>query len=370
MSSEPVHIPDEDEDFYADDDIYDITSWGADISFRELIRQYDEGELLKPEIQRKYIWTKPEASRFIDSILMGLPVPSVFLAKTKDEKKLIVDGFQRIMTVRDFVDGVFSQDKSVFKLSNTERINERWRGKSFKQLSEIEQRRIQNTTIHAIIFQQQHPQNTNTSLYQIFERINTGGRILLSQEIRNCVYHGNLNKLLIELNKTAAWRKLYGEEDQRMRDMEFILRFFALASDKIKKSELQQISLKKVLNLFMGDDENNKESSITRFRTDFLETMEFVWRNFGEHAFHNLSPQGMTYVENFHPTVFDSVAIATFYALKKTPKRDFENLENRKLKLLRDPRFIEYSTRRTTKIPHINGRISLALEYLYGLRYE
>lgn len=83
----------------SNDELFNISSWGADLSFREIIMMYDEGELLKPELQRNYVWTKLEASRFIDSILLGLPVPSIFFAKVEDEKKLIIDGYQRIMTI-------------------------------------------------------------------------------------------------------------------------------------------------------------------------------------------------------------------------------------------------------------------------------
>lgn len=103
---------------YSDDSLYNINSWGADLSFREIISMYKDGELLKPELQRKYVWGRNEASRFIDSILLGLPVPSIFFAKEPNETKLIIDGYQRIMTVYDFVTGTFSGDNKVFKLSN------------------------------------------------------------------------------------------------------------------------------------------------------------------------------------------------------------------------------------------------------------
>ncbi len=87
---------------------------------------YEEDELIKPELQRKYIWEKPEASRFVESILLGLPVPSIFLANTSDSKKLIIDGYQRIMTVYDYVrGGIWKKDGKVFKLSNTKKINEK-----------------------------------------------------------------------------------------------------------------------------------------------------------------------------------------------------------------------------------------------------
>ena len=210
---------------YSDDDLFNITSWGADLTFRELIMMYDDKDLIKPTLQRNYVWKLDEASRLIDSILLGLPIPSIFLAK-KNEQQLIIDGYQRIKTVYDYVKGIFSQNNKVFKLSNSIIINERWRGKAFSELSDDEQRRIKNTTIHAIIFEQKKP-NNDTGMFQIFERINTSGRTLSSQEIRNCVYHGRFNDLLIELNKNTDWRELLNcKEDIRMLDMENILRFF------------------------------------------------------------------------------------------------------------------------------------------------
>ena len=75
-------------DSYSDNSLYNITSFGTDLSYREIIAMYKDGDLEKPELQRKYVWTKNEASRFIDSILLGLPVPSIFLAKTDDSKRL------------------------------------------------------------------------------------------------------------------------------------------------------------------------------------------------------------------------------------------------------------------------------------------
>ena len=196
-----IELIKEESETYSDDAIFNISSYGADLSFRELISMYQENELEKPELQRHYVWDKKEASRFIDSILLGLPVPSIFLAKTSDERRLIIDGYQRIMTVFDFVQkGIFGGDGKKFTLSNSEIIIEKWRGKCFDELSELEKRKIRNTSIHAIIFEQKSPQN-DTAMYQIFERINTAGRTLRPQEIRNCVEHGRFNEVLIDINK-------------------------------------------------------------------------------------------------------------------------------------------------------------------------
>ena len=151
------------------------------------------------------------------------------------------------MTVYDYMRGIFSADKKVFKLSNSEKINTRWRNKAFSELSTDDQRKLKSTTIHAIIFEQKKPANDDTSLYQVFERINTSGRTLTAQEIRNCVYQGSFNELLFELNEDANWRRLFGSEeaDNRMRDIEYILRFFVMKTDIVLHSESKQISLKK-----------------------------------------------------------------------------------------------------------------------------
>lgn len=247
----------EDEDGYSDDSLFNIKPWGADLSFRELIERYDQDELVKPELQRNYVWDRQEASRFIDSLLLGLPVPSIFLAQTSDEKLLIIDGYQRIMTVRDYVRGIFSKDEKSFSLSRTDKINKRWRGKQFNELSDTEQRKIRNTTIHAIVFaQQKEPATDDTSLFQVFERINTSGRTLTAQEVRNCVAQGELNKLLFRLNKNKSWRRLFGLElsEPRMRDMELILRFFALSSDEFKATAKDRLSLRQLLDIYMKNN--------------------------------------------------------------------------------------------------------------------
>jgi uncharacterized protein with ParB-like and HNH nuclease domain len=369
-----VQIKDEIDDYYSDDDVlYNINSWGADLSFRELITMYKEEELVKPELQRKYVWDKTEASRFIESLLLGLPVPSIFLARTNDRKKLIVDGYQRIMTVFDYERGIFSKDEKVFKLSNSDKINEKWRGKAFSELTPSEQRQIRGTTIHAIIFEQKTPKDGDTSLYQIFERINTSGQSLMPQEIRNCVYQGKFNNLLMELNKDQIWRDLFGykQEDSRMRDIEFILRFFSLSSDSIKRSKIKQISLKKFLNDYMDDHQSKVDEILASRKKEFEETMKFIYKNIGKNAFFNISPSDpKKIIPRFHPTVFDAVSIATRHALRKNQNLQIKNLDKKQNALLNDEKFKTFSSTRTTDIEHINGRISLAVKYLYGLKYE
>ncbi|MGR3969653.1 DUF262 domain-containing protein [Shewanella sp. 1180_01] len=364
-----LDIPsDEQDDFYSDDDLFKIQSWGADLSFRELISRYDEDELVKPELQRHYVWDKSEASRFIDSILLGLPVPSIFLAKTPSEKLLIIDGYQRLMTVRDYVKGIFSKDGKVFKLSRTDKIHERWKGKAFSELQEDERRKIRNTTIHAIIFMQRSQDPEDTSLFQVFERINSSGRTLLPQEIRNCVYQGPLNSLLLKLNEWPVWRDLFGKKiiDERMRDVEYILRFYALSSTEILFSDdaPSRISLKKYLNQFMG--ETNKESLMNEMEESFKNAIIQVKEHLGNSAFHNISPSNSDIlVDRFSPTLFDSILISFHLAIKNGDIHNLNNASDKKYRLLQNDNFQNLLSQETMKVHKIRDRVNLMYDALF-----
>ncbi len=358
-------IQSEIDDDYSDDSLFNISSWGADLSFRELISMYEEDELVKPELQRKYVWDKVEASRFIESILLGLPVPSIFLAQSGSQK-LIVDGYQRIMTVYDYMRGIFSADQKVFRLSNSEKINARWRNKAFSELSTDDQRKIKSTTIHAIIFEQKKPENDDTSLYQVFERINTSGRTLTPQEIRNCVYQGSFNTMLFEINENKTWRKLFGteESDSRMRDLEYILRFFTMKTGDILDTESKQISLKKALNDFMKTHKEDSPTDIQRFKEEFDTTVQLVYDHIGKDAFRNYTRGKFS--KKFHPAIFDAIMVAVFLLHKQGIPLD-DVSEEKHIALLENPGFKEATSRRTTDIENIWKRIFLVGEMLFGV---
>ncbi len=368
MVEQELKEDDEENEGLANDDLFNITSWGADLSFRELISMYKEKDIEKPELQRNYVWTKLEASRFIESILMGLPVPSIFLAnKPESNKKLIVDGYQRLMSVYDFVEnGIFSGDNSIFALSNSKKINYRWRNRTFKQLSEDEQRKIRTTTIHAIVFEQKEPKDKDTSLFQIFERINTGGRALNAQEIRNCIYQGEFNSALMKCNKYLAWRQLYENNqdvsedvlDNRMIDIEYILRYAALVHTDLINLKKNQIGLKLFLNDFMH---NTPKDIFEPLLEKFKNNMNFIATHIGLNAFRNYNFEEQRDTNKFHATIFDSIAIAT--TLYKDEK--IQDLPKRRLNLLQDEGYKQFISTRTTNVNNIINRINIAANYLY-----
>src|SRR5262249_13206538 len=172
--------------------------------------------------QREYVWPRTKADRFVESLLLGLPVPGVFLVKEPSGVLLVLDGHQRLFTLRAFYEGVISGAE--YRLQN---VQERFAKRRYKDLDTEDRRRLDDSIIHATIVRQDEPTEDQSSIYVIFERLNTGGVNLQPQEIRVALYHGEFVRVLNELNDNQAWRKLYGKKSRRLKDMEMILRFFA-----------------------------------------------------------------------------------------------------------------------------------------------
>lgn len=358
---------------YSDDSIFNITSYGSDIMFREIISMWDDGDIIKPEMQRYYVWDKKEASRFIDSILLGLPLPSIFLAKGKNNKLQLVDGFQRVMTVYSFVKKeIYEPDNSPFSLVNSDLINDKWKGKKFSQLSDDEQRRIRTSTIHAIIFEQKQPSD-DTGMYQVFERLNTSGRSLKPQEIRNCVYHSEFNELLKKLNTDKNWRRIYNFDkldviDSRMLDVELILRMYAFAFlDSQPESKKTQINLIKYLNMFMYRNQNFKVIAKEEIQDSFSYIMNFLTTHFSTDLFRNYNDKNNSFGNKINPAIIDSIFTATFKEYKKGTLNNYsENLMEKYEELLKNKDYQIYISSRTTNISNIENRASLASKILYG----
>jgi hypothetical protein len=215
---------------------FSITSYGADYPVDMLVNRMGNKDIvvpifsMEPEdgqstigFQREFVWSKSQADRFIESLLLGLPVPGIFLVKENNGKLLVLDGQQRLRTLANFYSGIFRGVEFVL-----EEVQERWVGKKYTTLHPDDRRRIDNSIIHATIIRQDEPDGHQNSVYLIFERLNSGGTILQPQEIRVALYHGPFVTLLSKLNNDISWRALYGGKSSRLKDMELILRFLSL----------------------------------------------------------------------------------------------------------------------------------------------
>ena len=229
-SADFVEEEDAEDDRYHE---YSLTSYPSDFTLAVLYDQWKEHEIVVPDFQRGYVWNVEQASRLIESFLVGLPIPQVFLYVDDDHKLLVIDGQQRITSIAYFFDGFFGAEaagsRKVFRLTG---LSERspYRGKAFEDLDASTQRKLKGAPLRAINIKQLKPEADTSSVYQIFERLNTGGTPLKPQEIRNAVYRGAFNELLKDYNGLPDWRKLLGKKDpdKHMRDVELLLRVFAL----------------------------------------------------------------------------------------------------------------------------------------------
>ena len=213
---------------------YEISIVPADYTLEVLHHKWKKEEIEIPEFQRSYVWKIGQASRLIESFMMGLPIPPVFLYVQDDQKYLVIDGRQRLQTVFYFFDGVFGEPdsrgrKREFRIEGINKEN-KWSKARFEDFDEKDKLQLRNTVLRTILIKQQDPKQGRTSIYHIFERLNTGGTSLQDQEVRNCIFAGSLNKLLVELNDYENWRKILGKvkRDTRQKDVQLILRYMAL----------------------------------------------------------------------------------------------------------------------------------------------
>jgi uncharacterized protein with ParB-like and HNH nuclease domain len=339
---------------------YDILTYPADFTIEVLVGKWRKGEIHIPALQRKFIWNQTRASKLIESFLMGLPVPPVFFYLERDTNKLlVVDGHQRLASIAYFYSGVFGEpkagipdvpfeligldDKSPYLLATYEKL---------KSDDEAAFNRLNNSVMRSFVVKQIDPQD-DTSIFQIFERLNTGGVILRPQEIRNCIYEGTFNTSLNNLNKYNHWRKIFGSsfEDKRKRDGELILRFFALFYKVPYKKPM-----KKFLNDFMKEHRRDLPAELEKFENLFKRTTDAVLRILG--------PKPFNLRTGLNAAVYD----ATFVAFA----RNLKNLSNhRKLKdkfeeLTRNKAFLRLVSQHTTDEDNVPRRIRKAKKALFG----
>ncbi len=336
---------------------YDIVTYPADYTLEALVSKYNR-TILVPGFQRKYVWTIKQASRLIESFLLGLPVPAIFLyADPQTNKFLVVDGQQRLVSLYYFFEGYFGEpdkkgNRATFRLQG---LNER-SPYNLRTYQELKQRddaafsKLNEAVLRAFIVKQLRPEGSS-SIYHIFERLNTGGTQLVGQEIRNCVYHGPFNDLLISLNKTKEWRAIFGKptEDKRLRDVELILRFFALyhAGPEYFKP------MKDFLSLFMDKHKNDRSDSLSEYGKLFKDTTRAVCKRLGPRPFHIRA--------GLNVAAFDGVYTAFAHHLGEVPS----DIKRRYRTLTHSKGFLDLVSSATTDEEVVSKRLRLVEKRLF-----
>jgi hypothetical protein len=337
---------------------YDISSYGADYDVEGLVKRIGRDDILIPPFQRNYVWTQKDASRFIESLLLGLPVPGIFLAKEPDSNKLLVlDGQQRLKTLQFFYGGYFNpkednKTQQVFKLMS---VQSKFEGKTYQTLEEQDRVKLNDSLIHATIVKQESPQDDDTSVYHVFDRLNSTGRRLTPQEIRTAIDHGNLIDLVKELNEHESWRGIYGKRNSRLKDQELILRFLALFFD----GEHYERPMNEFLNKFSKKYKHAEQGFLDHAAQVFKNTIDIISEAVGRKAFRPIS--------SINAAALDSVMVGLARRLERGPVSDITKVKAAYDDLLSDPAYLTLISRSTSDESNVEARITKASQRFDGI---
>lgn len=267
---------------------------GQDFDVEGLVRRLKRGDIVIPSFgdtdedietagfQRGFVWRKPQMDRFIESLLLGYPIPGIFLVRQSDNRMLVLDGQQRLRTLLYFYSGILND--RVFKLND---VSDDFKGVTYESLPEEARRNLDNTFIQATIVTAQPDADNMDAIYQIFERLNSGGTQLTAHEIRVALYAGEVIDYLEILNRDAAWRGLYGKKNARIRDQELIARIIAL----YLRSDEYSRPLKTFINSFLDENRPNVREETKNAGDLFLRTSEKLSEIFGPESLRRASRQ-------------------------------------------------------------------------------
>lgn len=234
--------------------------------------------ILAPKYQRENVWDSKQKSELIESILMGIPIPIIYLFETREGTKQVIDGRQRISTILDFFNGKFEL-KDLRILQNIKGY--------FNKLEPKLQGIFEDYQISSYIIQPPTPERVK---YDIFDRVNRGGTRLNNQEMRNALYQGKATELLNDLCKTPAFLKATdkGISPKRMKDKYIILR--AVSFYMLRKNMLARIEFTGDLHDFLAKTMifiNNEidTSKIDEIKNEFIKSMENTYKVLGNNAF-------------------------------------------------------------------------------------
>ena len=244
-----------------------LTTQAYDKSVADVVRMIEDKDIrLDPDYQRNYVWDNKKSSLLIESIILNVPITVIYVSQEQDDTWSVIDGLQRLYSLKRFFEGKF-------KLSGLEILSE-LNKHDINSLNPKALRLLKNGLLRVIMIT--HDSNEEIK-YDVFMRLNTGSVHLNEQELRNCLYRGNLNKLLKELTNNVQWQTLLGLKapHKRMADRELILRFLAIYHGwNIENKQLVGYKgrMKVFLNEFMSKNHNTNTQNLENWKQLFNET--------------------------------------------------------------------------------------------------
>jgi hypothetical protein len=337
----------------------DIVAYNELRSCADLYRMYDQGILdIQPEFQREVVWKSPAQTRFIDSLVKQLPIPSMCFAMDYDAQKwIVIDGLQRISTIIQFLKG------GDWKLSTLDDIEQEISGKLASEIMLAKgplhrfYTRVQNLSIPITVLRCDFSKKSHMDyLFTIFHRLNTGGVKLNNQEIRNCIYGGALNSLLKHLDQNVKWRRVNKMKlhlSGRFAKQEIILRMFAF-HDRLSTYEGD---LAGFLNDYMQDHRNPSEQFLRKREELFQKTIDCI----ADEIFDGQSPSKLSV------TVLEALLVGVSKNLDVLPTVTKATIKQRYERLTDDPEFSDAALREgLSKKPRVISRLNTAIRIFAG----
>ncbi len=305
---------------------------------------------LAPRYQRRFRWDEKRKSKLIESFLLNVPIPPIFLNEDDFGEYSVIDGKQRLSSISDFLSGKLAlSDLEIYKDLN---------GLNFFDLPREFQNSLRiRATIRAIIILRQSDKDIK---YEVFQRLNTGGVRLNAQEIRNSAFPGKLNDRIIDLSEGKVFHKMLGIKSktksrlyQEMKDVELVLRFLSLKDNWLNYSG----GLKKILDSYMDDNRNMEEGQVDLLENEFLETTEKVEIIFGSNgSFRRWLPESRKWKQQVSAPLYDSQMFACY-------KKDKQNITASKDSILKD--YKKLFTKDNEFIESIESSTAAPTRFLY-----
>ena len=363
---------------------YDISASPNDFNIKTLFDFIGSGVVKIPGFQRNYVWDIKRASKLIESIIIGIPIPQIFLYEEARNRFTVIDGQQRYMTIYYFMNKrfprnekrqelrmIFDRNKGIPEsiLNNNEYFvdfnltlpttqpnrKNKFNGLNFFTLDEEDKTSFELRTIRNIIIKQNAPDDEHSVVFEIFNRLNSGGVNLKPQEIRTSLFHSAFYDMLYRINLDTRWRQLTPSStpDLNMKDVEILLRGFAMLVD----GSTYKPSMTKFLNKFSLEAKLFPEGNIKYLEELFLRFSEKAFLE-GSKIFHSKTGK-------FNISVFESIFVAACFSAFDSKTLDVADIDLEKVAFLKeDEGFIDATQSNTASEKNVSYRLTRAKEML------
>lgn len=390
LNTENIFDGDYDQDDQSNDSFpiteYNISVAPNDFNIKTIFDFIDSKVIKIPGFQRNYVWDMKRASKLIESLLIGIPIPQIFLYEEKKNSFLVIDGQQRLMTIYYFIKkrfpkkekrvelrSIFDKEGKIpenilsdnsyfvdFNLILPEQLPSspnKFNKKNYSTLDETDRISFELKTIRNIIVKSNYLEDDDSVVFEIFNRLNTGGVNLKPQEIRTSLYHSEFYEMLYDINLNAKWRKLLKTESPNinMKEVEILLRGFAML---IERNNYRP-SMTKFLNWFSNNAKKFSETDILFLKNIFINFIDFVDSLNSDAIF-------LTNNNRFNISIYEAV-FATLcknaYIERDATRISRVNLE--KINQLKaDSDFIAASSKSTANRDNVETRNTIAMKIL------